>query len=688
MAYPFERFEPGVRRARLGEVRADWLTNSRERRWKWAESLSERKVIFEPLEPRYLLSADLMPLTVDMVADGDELTLSLDTETNNLQVLNSSGELVAEQSLDDTSGVVVTGSDNDDSLAIDYDSPFTLIEGIHFAGGLGNDKLIIQLGRFNSVHYGFDGSDISNILLHDGAATNQILVSGLESLTDFSMADDRLFVDEIGGDQAFQLSDDGDPGNDLSMVDISDAGGSTAITFANPDISLTLDAAAGDDDILVGDLDANLLASVSLEGGAGNDTLGGGDTANTWIIDGIDSGTLNALSFTGSENLVGGSGDDSFVIDSGSVSGGVDGGAGTDNLVIQDGTYQSVTYEVGGTDTGSVSLDDGVAVNQIDYAGLESVTDLSSADERFFVDGTGSVQTIRLADDGDSTNGLSVLDDGGSGGFAPITFANPLIALTIDAGAGDDTIIVGTLDQGLTAFLSVYGGTGNDTLVGPDGANIWIIDGIDSGTLTGIAFEGIENLLGGAGDDIFTFLAGGSISGVVDGGGGTNTLDYESSPTAVTVDLGAGSATGTGGFANVQVIVGGAGNDTIIGGAADTLWRFTGGDTGLAGDVAFTGFENVGGGAGIDTFIFDALAYLGGLLTGGLGSDILMGPDGSNLWTLTGADEGTLNGMAFTEIEDLVGGALDDELVFTLGAYLSGAFAGGPGNARITHSRR
>ena len=71
------------------------------------------------------------------------------------------------------------------------------------------------------------------------------------------------------------------------------------------------------------------------------------------------------------------------------------------------------------------------------------------------------------------------------------------------------------------------GGSGN-TFIGPDADAMWNIDGTNSGTLLSGAstftFEGFQNLVGGAGSDSFALLPGGSVSGVVDGGGGANSL--------------------------------------------------------------------------------------------------------------------------------------------------------------------
>ena len=61
--------------------------------------------------------------------------------------------------------------------------------------------------------------------------------------------------------------------------------------------------------------------------------------------------------------------------------------------------------------------------------------------------------------------------------------------------------------------------------------------------VSGLSFSSFENLIGGSGTDIFIFSKSKSLSGVIDGGGGGDTLNYAAYTTAVTVNL----ATGMGG---------------------------------------------------------------------------------------------------------------------------------------------
>jgi hypothetical protein len=75
----------------------------------------------------------------------------------------------------------------------------------------------------------------------------------------------------------------------------------------------------------------------------------------------------------------------------------------------------------------------------------------------------------------------------------------------------------------------------------------------------------IQNLTGGAGADTFVFADGAGVDGTIDGGGGTNTLDYSAYSSSVLVDLQTGFATGVGaGIANIQNVTGGAGGGSGV----------------------------------------------------------------------------------------------------------------------------
>ena len=106
------------------------------------------RLIFEPIEPRLLLSADLQPLTFAMDGDADYLSLGLRDEAGvaALQLVDNTAEgaapvVLLSQPLSETSSVLITGSAGDDRLLVDLSTPFLVADGIAFldASSAGND---------------------------------------------------------------------------------------------------------------------------------------------------------------------------------------------------------------------------------------------------------------------------------------------------------------------------------------------------------------------------------------------------------------------------------------------------------------------------------------------------------------------------------------------------------------------
>ncbi len=113
---------------------------------------------------------------------------------------------------------------------------------------------------------------------------------------------------------------------------------------------------------------------------------------------------------------------------------------------------------------------------------------------------------------------------------------------------------------------------------------------INSGSISGGG--GTAMLLGG-GDDTLQIGNGSTITGITDGEGGTDAIDYATfTGTGVTVNLATGTATGTGGIANFEDVTGSAQADRITGDSNAN--RLIGGG----------GNDTIDGGAGTDTVAF------------------------------------------------------------------------------------
>ena len=86
----------------------------------------------------------------------------------------------------------------------------------------------------------------------------------------------------------------------------------------------------------------------------------------------------------------------------------------------------------------------------------------------------------------------------------------------------------------------------------------------------------------------------------------------------------------------------------------------------------FEDVEHLIGGLGEDAFLFAIGGVLSGSFAGRGGSDRARGADKSNAWRITGNNTGDLDGIGFTDIEELEGGLFDDTFTFDSGATLTG----------------
>ena len=111
----------------MGFIRSFRRQMSRQmKQSEMAAKKRSRKMLLEPLEPRILLSADLsytaaagaaMDITLRLQEVEGSGTLQLIDNNNNQSVLQS-------QALADTSGVEITGADQNDKFTVDFSTPF------------------------------------------------------------------------------------------------------------------------------------------------------------------------------------------------------------------------------------------------------------------------------------------------------------------------------------------------------------------------------------------------------------------------------------------------------------------------------------------------------------------------------------------------------------------------------------
>lgn len=329
----------------------------------------------------------------------------------------------------------------------------------------------------------------------------------------------------------------------------------------------------------------------------------------------------------------------------------------------------------------------------------------------------------------------------GGGGTTTYTYTIDLSKpLTIDAGAGDDRIVLaadlGTAItvrgmQGTDSLVVVGDGTGSATYT--PGTNT--ASGLDGnpdfrGTVTAgattINFQEFDpasrvtinavptvTLVGTDADDAFTVAgAGGTVqaTGTVAGvpfvpltvpaatalaiaaAGGTDTLTGDNAGRTYTITgPGAGTVSGlvTGGFSGVENLVGGTGADTFTftGGSLDGT--ITGGGTvavdTLTGDAAGRTFTLTGLGTGtVSTVLVKGFTGIERLV-GGTGNDTLVGDDNPETFALTARNAGTVGLLAngFSGMENLTGGLADDTFAFQANGSVSGNIDGRGGVDRL-----
>ncbi|SFO11228.1 DUF4214 domain-containing protein [Sphingomonas sp. OK281] len=392
-------------------------------------------------------------------------------------------------------------------------------------------------------------------------------------------------------------------------VSLQNAAVVTTTVTANNTSSLVADGGEGNDFL------QGTIASDILNGGNGNDTasfvnaFSAGSTTGVTVdlnVQGTAQNTVAAGNDTlsGIENLIGSALND--ILTGNADANVIEGGLGNDTLV--GGAGNDTASYAGATAGVTVSLALQGSAQNTGITGTDTLSGFQNLLGSAFNDGLSGDAAENVLSGGD---GNDTLNPGvNTGGAVDL----------LDGGAGSDTASFAGNTAGVTATLT--GATDGTASVG--GSQI-------------AALRGIENLLGGDGNDILTgdananIIEGGLGDDTLNGGAGSDTVSF-SGTTGVTVDLTILTAQNTG-----------VGNDTI------------------------TGFENVRTGAGADTVTGDTndnIFFDGGgadTYAGGTGSDtidysIATSTVTVNLNTLTAQNTGIFGGSdTIREIENLTG---------------------------------
>jgi Ca2+-binding RTX toxin-like protein len=396
------------------------------------------------------------------------------------------------------------------------------------SGGAGGDQLFGQAG--NDTLLGRGGFDQLF-----GGSENDTMTGG--------DADDQAFGQGGIDRMIWNPGDDTDlneGGDGVDTVEVNGGGGAEQFTATangtrvrfdrlNPapfaiDIGtsekLMLNANGGDDSFsATGNLVA--LIGITVDGGAGNDTLLGSNGAD--VLLGADGNDF-VDGQQGNDTALLGAGDDTFQWDPGDGSDVVEGQDGSDAMVFNGSNIaENMDVSANGQrvrfvrDIASITMDlndvESIVAKTLGGADNVVVNDLSGTDA---VNVVADLAAVGGGDDGqpdnvvtNATNDDDAVTVTGAGPNAQVGGlpATVLVAgaiagsdrLTVNALAGADVVDASGLSAN-SALLTLDGGAGDDVLIGGDGD---------------------DTLLGGDGDDV---LLGGPGNDTLDGGPGDNVV--------------------------------------------------------------------------------------------------------------------------------------------------------------------
>lgn len=624
-----------------------------------------------------LVRQEANPLMLDVYLNGTSPTLSVE-----FAALDS---------------VAVNGFGGSDTLTLDFGFGDVIPDsGIGYNGGFdvgASDLLVLENGAYDTVTYTATGPGVGSVDL-DGDVVSYAF---LDPVLDVTSATHRVFNDATGLGQTIEVEA---AFFGLTRIDDGGTGGFESVTFTPPSSDLTLNANDGNDLIFVDFGSGTDLINVN--GGAGDDTLQvNGTAADDSIAVSVIEVTRGSESvgYTQIEDLAvtGGAGDDDITVGStGGAGARLDGEQGSDAYTVYLGSLFGTVLV---NDTGALADTDTLLVHgtlfddelviaassitheaeTVDYFGIEELTlDAGAGNDTITVNGTGA-ETLVLGGDGDDT-------------FHVV--ANGNFTLTLDGQEGSDSyeIEIGALigpvvinDTGTsgTDTLLVNGTPLDDTIILTDTT----ITGLGGGMPFNVSFAGIEVL-------------------AVDAKAGDDLVDGSALTLSLTAYGGDGDDTLIGG-SNDDHLYGQADNDDLIGNLGSDYLDGGAGSDGIVGDMGTIERELVsaGGLALLTTPGGKLEAYVerpgtirrrvtlddeeeggddtlvGGTgddyLHGGAGDDDLSGDDGIDALFGDDGDDTLLGGA---DDDHLYGGAGDDDLDGGAGADIA---YGGDGQDRL-----
>jgi Ca2+-binding RTX toxin-like protein len=411
------------------------------------------------------------------------------------------------------------------------------------------NTLQVDVGEDGTVDFAFDRSTFTSINVQAGGGNDEVRVN--DSFGSF--ANDPVTIDGGAGDDTL-IGGDGDDtliggsGNDTIVGGrgadtVSMGAGSDSFTWNPGEGSDVVNGDGGNDTMVFNGSNAPEKFDVSANGSrvrffrdVANITmdLGGIENVALSTLGSADTTTVNDLTGTDLKHVnvnqaaTGGGGDgaaDSVIVngtqgaDAVHVSSDAAGDAVVSGLAAQVQTagsespsagFAGDTVDVntlGGDDTvtngvattapGTIAIDGGAGSDTVSYSGTPADDAIGIANDGTAVAtfATSSASTLQ------TTTAVENLGVQGLGGNDSITAGNglaTLTSLTIDGGAGDDTLVGGDGDD------TLIGGTGNDSVAGGRGADVALL-GSGADSFTWNPGEGSDTVEGQAGNDTLVF---------------------------------------------------------------------------------------------------------------------------------------------------------------------------------------
>jgi Ca2+-binding RTX toxin-like protein len=519
------------------------------RRTRTARAVPRRLGLsFEPLEARTVpaIVATFSPGSGTLSVFGDSLDNTIDISRDAAGVIRVNGGAVPVRggtaTVANTALIQVFGQGGNDTITLNETSG--ALPRANLFGGTGNDTLTGGTG--GDMIFGQSGNDS---LLGKGGFDFLFGGSENDTLTGGD-ADDQVFGESGNDRMIWNPGDDTDlneGGAGTDTVEVNGGNGAETFTVTangtrvrfdrvtpapfSIDIGtserLVVNMSGGNDSFsATGNLAA--LIQITVDGGAGNDTILGSNGADVLFggdgDDFIDGQQGNDVAFMGAGN-------DVFQWDPGDGSDTIEGQDGSDTMLFNGsaGAEQFEASANGGrvlfTRTlGNIVMDlndvESIDLNALGNTDTAIVNDLSGTDlVELNIDlggviggstGDGQADTIIVK----GSNGADIIDVFGAGTSvavvglaAQVNIANAEGAndsLVINSLGGDDGVTATTLPAGIIK-LTIDGGTGDDTVLGSQGDDV--LRGGDGDDFI-FGDNGNDRAEMGAGDDVFQWNPG------------------------------------------------------------------------------------------------------------------------------------------------------------------------------------